>query len=251
VRWRDGVSDLWVEEANHGDHSEPLTALVVEARTMLEHANTMQAQRVRAAAKAAAAAAVKAYVLCGRARGRLNLHVDGGVEEGGGEELRVALVEDAHGSRVLVRLQLVRRLERDAERRRMSGCTTMLYTCIPHPLLVPSAAEWQWELRGGELACALTTPAWNELAGRAAGQLAWRERAGAGAVCDAGREASESRAREMAYRGGPVLHVHPEVQRRVERPTQHGHIQRHVTAIVEPTQQLHLPTPCCSAIRNS
>jgi hypothetical protein len=176
----------------------------------------------------------------GGQRWRLNLHVDGGVEEGGGEELRVALVEDAHGSRVLVRLQLVRRLERDAERRRMSGCTTMLYTCIPHPLLVPSAAEWQWELRGGELACALTTLAWNELAGRAAGQLAWRERAGAGAVCDAGREASESRAREMAYRGGPVLHVHPEVQRRVERPTQHGHIQRHVTTIVEPTHQLHL-----------
>jgi hypothetical protein len=58
----------WVEEANHGDHSEPLTALVVEARTMLEHATTMQAQRVRAAAEeAAAAAAVKAYVLCGRA----------------------------------------------------------------------------------------------------------------------------------------------------------------------------------------
>jgi hypothetical protein len=56
-----------VEEAKHGDHSEPLTALVVEARTMLEHATTMQAQRVRAAAEEAAAAAVKAYVLCGRA----------------------------------------------------------------------------------------------------------------------------------------------------------------------------------------
>jgi hypothetical protein len=57
----------WVEAKKHGDRSEPLTALVAEARTMLEHANTMQSQRARAAAEAAAAAAVKAYVLCGRA----------------------------------------------------------------------------------------------------------------------------------------------------------------------------------------
>ena len=52
-----------MEEAKHGDHSEPLTALVAEAMTMLEHANTMQSQRARAAAEAAAAAAVKAHVL--------------------------------------------------------------------------------------------------------------------------------------------------------------------------------------------
>jgi hypothetical protein len=55
------VEEATAEAAKHGDRSEPLTALVAEAKGMLEQAKTEQAERARVAAEAAAAAeAVKA-----------------------------------------------------------------------------------------------------------------------------------------------------------------------------------------------
>ena len=55
------VEKATVEAEKHGDRSEKLTALVAEARGMIEKAKTEQAERARAAAaEAAAAAAVKA-----------------------------------------------------------------------------------------------------------------------------------------------------------------------------------------------
>ena len=58
------------EAAKHGDRSsEPLAALVAEARVMIEQARAEQAERARAAAeKAAAAAAVEVAVAAERAR---------------------------------------------------------------------------------------------------------------------------------------------------------------------------------------
>ena len=55
------VEKATVEAEKHGDRSEKLTALVAEARGMIEKAKTEQAERARAAAEEAeAAAAVKA-----------------------------------------------------------------------------------------------------------------------------------------------------------------------------------------------
>ena len=55
------VEKATVEAEKHGDRSEKLSALVAEAKGMIEKAKTEQAERARAAAEeAAAAAAVKA-----------------------------------------------------------------------------------------------------------------------------------------------------------------------------------------------
>jgi hypothetical protein len=52
------VEEATAEAAKHGDRSEPLAALVAEARAMLERARAAEAERARAAAEAAKAAAV-------------------------------------------------------------------------------------------------------------------------------------------------------------------------------------------------
>ena len=55
------VEKATVEAEKHGDRSEKLSALVAEAKGMIEKAKTEKAERARAAAvEAAAAAAVKA-----------------------------------------------------------------------------------------------------------------------------------------------------------------------------------------------
>jgi hypothetical protein len=55
------VEEATAEAEKHGDRSEPLAALVAEAKGMIEHAKAEQAERARAAAEQAeAAAAVKA-----------------------------------------------------------------------------------------------------------------------------------------------------------------------------------------------
>jgi hypothetical protein len=55
------VEDATVEAEKHGDRSEPLAALVAEAKGMIEQAKAEQAERARVAAEEAeAAAAVKA-----------------------------------------------------------------------------------------------------------------------------------------------------------------------------------------------
>jgi hypothetical protein len=51
------VEKATAEAEKHGDRSEPLAALVAEAREMIEQAKAEQAERARVAAKAAAAAA--------------------------------------------------------------------------------------------------------------------------------------------------------------------------------------------------
>jgi hypothetical protein len=69
------VEEATAEAAKHGDRSsEPLAALVAEARVMIEHARAEQAERARAAAEeAAAAAAVKATAEAGAAAERLQM----------------------------------------------------------------------------------------------------------------------------------------------------------------------------------
>jgi uncharacterized coiled-coil protein SlyX len=64
------VEAATVEAAKHGDRSsEPLAALVAEARVMIEQARAEQAERARAAAEAAeAAAAVEAVAAAERLR---------------------------------------------------------------------------------------------------------------------------------------------------------------------------------------
>ena len=63
------VEKATVEAEKHGDRSEKLSALVAEAKTMIEQAKTEQAERARAAAEEAeAAAAVKAAAAAERAR---------------------------------------------------------------------------------------------------------------------------------------------------------------------------------------
>jgi hypothetical protein len=64
------VEEATAEAAKHGGRSsEPLAALVAEARVMIEQARAEQAERARAAAEeAAAAAAVKAAAAAERAR---------------------------------------------------------------------------------------------------------------------------------------------------------------------------------------
>jgi hypothetical protein len=55
------VEEATAEAAKHGERiSEPLAALVAEAKGMIEQAKAEQAERARAAAAEAAAAAVKA-----------------------------------------------------------------------------------------------------------------------------------------------------------------------------------------------
>jgi hypothetical protein len=51
------VEKATVEAEKHGDRSEKLSALVAEAKGMIEQAKTEQAERAKAAAEAAAAAA--------------------------------------------------------------------------------------------------------------------------------------------------------------------------------------------------
>jgi hypothetical protein len=66
------VEDAMAEAAKHGDRSEKLSALVAEARGMIEQARAEQAERARAAAEAAdAAAAVKAAAEAAAAAERL------------------------------------------------------------------------------------------------------------------------------------------------------------------------------------
>jgi hypothetical protein len=64
------VEEATAEAAKHGDRSsEPLAALVAEARVMIEQSRAEQAEQARAAAEeAAAAAAVKAVAAAERAR---------------------------------------------------------------------------------------------------------------------------------------------------------------------------------------
>jgi hypothetical protein len=63
------VEKATVEAEKHGDRSEKLSALVAEAKGMIEQAKTEQAERARAAAEEAeAAAAVKAAAAAERAR---------------------------------------------------------------------------------------------------------------------------------------------------------------------------------------
>jgi hypothetical protein len=70
------VEEATAEAAKHGDRSEPLAALVAEARTMLEQARAEQAERARAATEAAAAAgAVKAAAEAAAERLRLEEQV--------------------------------------------------------------------------------------------------------------------------------------------------------------------------------
>jgi hypothetical protein len=57
------VEAATAEAAKHGDRSEPLAALVAEARTMLEQARAAEAERARVAAEEAAAAAAAEAVV--------------------------------------------------------------------------------------------------------------------------------------------------------------------------------------------
>ena len=56
------VEKATAEAEKHGDRSEKLSALVAEARVMIEQARAVQAERARAAAEAAAAAAAVSAV---------------------------------------------------------------------------------------------------------------------------------------------------------------------------------------------
>jgi hypothetical protein len=68
------VEAATAEAAKHGDRSEPLAALVAEAREMIEQAKAVQAERARAAAvEAEAAAAVKAAAEAAEAAERLRM----------------------------------------------------------------------------------------------------------------------------------------------------------------------------------
>jgi hypothetical protein len=68
------VEEATAEAEKHGERiSEPLAALVAEARVMIEQAKTEQAERARAAAAEAAAAAVKAAAAEAAAAERLQM----------------------------------------------------------------------------------------------------------------------------------------------------------------------------------
>jgi hypothetical protein len=68
------VEKATVEAEKHGDRSEKLSALVAEAKTMIEQAKTEQAERARVGAEeAAAAAAVKAVAEAAEAAERLRM----------------------------------------------------------------------------------------------------------------------------------------------------------------------------------
>jgi hypothetical protein len=71
------VEDAMAEAAKHGDRSEKLSALVAEARGMIEQARAEQAERARAAAEEAdAAAAVKAAAAAAEAAERLHMEAE-------------------------------------------------------------------------------------------------------------------------------------------------------------------------------
>jgi hypothetical protein len=71
------VEEATAEAAKHGDRSEQLSALVAEAKSMIEHARVEQAERTRVAAeKAEAAAAVKAAAEAAAAAERLQMEED-------------------------------------------------------------------------------------------------------------------------------------------------------------------------------
>ena len=68
------VEEATAEAERHGDRSEKLSALVAEAREMLEQAKTQQAERAKAAAEEAeAAAAVKAVAEAAEAAERVQM----------------------------------------------------------------------------------------------------------------------------------------------------------------------------------
>ena len=68
------VEEATAEAEKHGDRSEPLAALVAQAKGMIEQAKTEQAERARAVAEqAAAAAAVKAAAEAAEAAERLQM----------------------------------------------------------------------------------------------------------------------------------------------------------------------------------
>jgi hypothetical protein len=68
------VEEATAEAEKHGDRSEPLAALVAEARTLIEQARAEQAERARAAAEAAAAkAAAKAAAEAAESAERLKM----------------------------------------------------------------------------------------------------------------------------------------------------------------------------------
>ena len=70
------VEKATVEAEKHGDRSERLSALVAEAREMIEQAKNEQAERARVAAEAAAAAAVKAAAEAQADAGLLQMEED-------------------------------------------------------------------------------------------------------------------------------------------------------------------------------
>jgi hypothetical protein len=64
------VEQATAEAEKHGDRSEPLSALVAEARGMIEQARAEQAERARSAAEAAAAAAAAKAVMAAEAEAK-------------------------------------------------------------------------------------------------------------------------------------------------------------------------------------
>jgi hypothetical protein len=70
------VEKATAEAEKHGDRSERLSALVAEAREMIEQAKNEQAERARVAAEAAAAAAVKAAAEAQADAGLLQMEED-------------------------------------------------------------------------------------------------------------------------------------------------------------------------------
>jgi hypothetical protein len=71
------VGEAMAEAEKHGDRSEPLAALVAEAKGMLEQAKSEKAERARAAAEeAAVAAAVKAAAAAEAAAERQKMEED-------------------------------------------------------------------------------------------------------------------------------------------------------------------------------
>jgi hypothetical protein len=99
------VEKATAEAAKHGDRSEPLAALVAEARVMLEQARAEQAERARAAAeKAEAAAAVKAVAAAAAAAERLRL-----------EEEMAALALSVHSDTLRVQSDTLRLQQMQAQ----------------------------------------------------------------------------------------------------------------------------------------
>ena len=98
------VEKATVEAEKHGDRSEKLTALVAEARGMIEKAKTEQAERARAAAaEAAAAAAVKAAerLRMEEELAALTLRMETRRNEGAADALRAHQMQAQLGSSVV------------------------------------------------------------------------------------------------------------------------------------------------------